>query len=769
MARKAGSLCENLFILLSYLSFMFIRSVKLHNIRSYVSEEVVFPAGSVLLSGDIGSGKSTILLAVEFGLFGLVKGSVEGSTLLRHGSNSGYVELCFELDGREVVVHRVLRRGKDAVSQSSGWIAVDGIKTECTHVELKARVLDLLGYPRSLVAKSKALIYRYTVYTPQEEMKRILFEEASARLDTLRRVFQIDSYKLIRDNAAVVVHSLKERIAWLSARAEGFEGKQAQLVSLLAQLNSIEAALAVILAGLSAVQQKISACEEVIKSYDSGLASLNSLKSELSACSAALSERQRMLASYKSERDSCAADLAACSVSLSKSSAASADFGSALGVLSYAVSELGSGLSEKAALKSGVERLQESLNSVLSGLGRAQASLESSRKLKSGFLDSEACPVCLQPVSEAHRRSFHDKIESELSSSERVIAGMSFEKSRLSAELFSVQQKLDALADKERSFSELSAFYKRFSSSASEFGISEVAFSGSYGVSSVLAVLSSSERVLRDAQRVSSVAGEKSSRIASLDVSISSVSSSVGELLKRQSALMVELAAYSSLESDYASARGRLAVLQQEEKGFLVKKASLGKEIEGINVNIVLLRQEISVMEGCRKELAHLVQLKGWVGEFFVNLMGVVERSVMLRVYSEFNSLFRGWFGVLMEGDSVSARLDDSFSPVVEVNGYETSLESLSGGEKTSCALAYRLALNRVINDIIGSVKTSQLIILDEPTDGFSGQQLEKVREVLEQLNLSQVIIVSHEQKVESFVEHVIRIVKEQHVSRALA
>ena len=50
---------------------MIIHSIKLHNIRSYLEEKIEFPKGSTLLSGDIGSGKSTILLAIEFALFGL--------------------------------------------------------------------------------------------------------------------------------------------------------------------------------------------------------------------------------------------------------------------------------------------------------------------------------------------------------------------------------------------------------------------------------------------------------------------------------------------------------------------------------------------------------------------------------------------------------------------------------------------------------------------------------------------------------------------------
>ena len=74
------------------------------------------------------------------------------------------------------------------------------------------------------------------------------------------------------------------------------------------------------------------------------------------------------------------------------------------------------------------------------------------------------------------------------------------------------------------------------------------------------------------------------------------------------------------------------------------------------------------------------------------------------------------------------------------------------------------IALNKVINDIIGA-KTKDLLILDEPTDGFSSEQLDSMRDVLNELGLAQVIIVSHEPKMEGFVDSVIRIQKSEHVS----
>ena len=133
-----------------------------------------------------------------------------------------------------------------------------------------------------------------------------------------------------------------------------------------------------------------------------------------------------------------------------------------------------------------------------------------------------------------------------------------------------------------------------------------------------------------------------------------------------------------------------------------------------------------------------------------------------------FNDLFQKWFSMLVDNDLIKVRLDEEFTPLIEQNGYDIEYENLSGGEKTACALAYRLALNQVINTIVSSIKTKDLIILDEPTDGFSSEQLDKIRDVLNELKMNQIVIVSHESKIESFVDKIIKLKKEGHISNVM-
>ena len=149
---------------------MRLKKITLNNIRSYESQEINFPEGSTLLSGDIGSGKTSILLGIEFALFGLQPGQ-RGGSLLRNGTSEGGVVLYLDIDGREVIIERKMKKGK-TISQDYCSITIAGEKKEMSVTGLKDRVLEILSYPKEF-SKKQNILYKFTVYTPQEEMKRL--------------------------------------------------------------------------------------------------------------------------------------------------------------------------------------------------------------------------------------------------------------------------------------------------------------------------------------------------------------------------------------------------------------------------------------------------------------------------------------------------------------------------------------------------------------------------------------------------------------------
>jgi len=219
---------------------MRLRKLVMHNIRSYIDESVEFPEGSTMLSGDIGAGKSTILLSIEFALFGVKRGQITGDMLLRRGCSEGFIELSFIIQKKEVVIRRTIKDSRGSVTQGSGFIMIDGVKTEGTPVELKSSILELLGYPQDLLTKSKDLVYRYTVFTPQEDMKAILFDEKEGRLETLRKVFQMDKYSKVKENAGVLISMLKEKIDLYRGKISDLESKKEQKEKNISEINEMQ-------------------------------------------------------------------------------------------------------------------------------------------------------------------------------------------------------------------------------------------------------------------------------------------------------------------------------------------------------------------------------------------------------------------------------------------------------------------------------------------------------------------------------------------------
>jgi exonuclease SbcC len=202
--------------------------------------------------------------------------------------------------------------------------------------------------------------------------------------------------------------------------------------------------------------------------------------------------------------------------------------------------------------------------------------------------------------------------------------------------------------------------------------------------------------------------------------------------------------------------------LEEEKKGSRIEQ-----ELSDLTDMIDSLTKEISEKEKAKERIAYLTDMVNWLDTDFISLMSTMERHVMISIQKEFDSLFQNWFSIVM-GDDLTVRIDEQLAPIIEQNNYETEYTNLSGGEKTAVALAYRVALNNIINTLIETIKTKDLLILDEPTDGFSSEQLDRIRDVINELKLKQVIIVSHEPKIDSFVDNVIRLHKEEHVSRII-
>ncbi len=686
---------------------MLIRSLRLRNIRSYIDERIVLSEGMTLLSGDIGSGKSTILLALEFALFGIQRGELSGASLLRHGCRTGSVTLSLRLGDKEVEIVRGLKRNDTAVSQDAGTLTVDGVTVDGTAQELKARVLELLNYPPSLL-KGKGPLFRYTVYTPQEEMKAILYERPDTRLDTLRKLFDLDRYKRARENAALLLRDLRKADGELAARIEEL-GRDA------ADLAQLERQLAVLEGGLAAKEKLLAVAT---KGLAAQRAALDAAEKERFAVEE-LKKRHAVLLARSDATKARAADLATQRDSLKAQVEATAKGLSPLDIDPAALA------AEEKRLSEFRLKLKEKERAIVKAESAQEAVIAAAEKVVSGISSLTDCPTCRQPVDESHKRHIRDDEGKKVADAKQRLGELAGLKRDLAAKEDSFEKKRAELFQKQK---------------------------------------------LVEANTVKLAAlDEQKQRLGLQEGTLAKLAEQLAQMAAEEKRLAAELGTRTVDEDAYRAARKAADEAQAAESGLKVAVAELRRDAVAAAKEIARAKERALERDRREQERQRLRQRLDWLEHHFLAVAYAVEKALFHSVYGLFNDSFKEWFSLLLEDETISVRLDAEFTPLIVQDGYETGIEQLSGGEKTSVALAYRLALTRATNEFLSSVNTRDLLILDEPTDGFSSEQLDRVREVLHQLRLKQVIIVSHEAQMEGFVDHVLRVRKQGHESKVEA
>ncbi len=821
---------------------MRLKSIKLSNIRSYVSSEIKFPEGSVLLSGDIGSGKSTILLAAEFALFGIKRGTLSGQALLRNGEKKGEVELCFEIEGKQVIIKRALKRSKRDVGQEAGYIIINNQKFDCTPVELKAKVLQLLGYPESLITKSKDLIFRYTVYTPQEEMKQILLENKDTRLNILRKVFGIDKYKKIRGNCEIYIRSLKEKKNLYKGEILDLDQKKKNKEEKQKEINKIDEKINPLLPEIEDIKKQLEEKNKELKQTEKSIKYFHELKKESEVNNAVLEQKNETIIQNKKQIENTQIQiqqlkqriktLAVKRPTDKKEPELEAEITKKEAQLNSVennkklvteklnhitenlfqieqeiqdsknkikkienkkqeIAEIEKDIKNKDILKKEVDEINKVVEEIKNVINRNKILIVNSENIKKKISKLDQCPTCMQSVNEAYKLNIHQKESKKvvtltiaIENNKKLMKERASYQEELKKQLDSISEKeklcdrlkteirlmedsIEISRKKQKIIENLKKEKEKLTRELEELNKVDTAGTKQWieSVKQVLAELRNFKLEEKEKAHLADLVEEKTMDIEKIIKENTEVQKKIEELYSRKIKLGQELDNLSKIEKEYEGIRKELEQLQQKERKLEISKTSLEKEKEGVMKLVEELEKDIKTKEETKLKLTRILEIQNWLENYFIKLMHTMEKQVMIKIYYEFSELFQHWFNLIMEEETMTAKLDEEFTPIIEQNGYETDIEHLSGGERTAAALSYRLALNKVINDVQAEIKTKDLIILDEPTDGFSTEQLDKVRLVLEELSIKQVIIVSHESKVESFVDNVIRISKQEHVS----
>ncbi len=825
---------------------MLLQQLHLKNIRSYIDQTITFPKGSTLLSGDIGSGKSTILLAIEFALFGTARPDLPAEALLRKGCTSGSVELTFSLQqqsGQEelqqqglqeqqqqqlrpqqqhITIQRSLKKERDAIKQLPGYLIINNVKKELMPIELKAEMLALLGYPEEDLTKNKNYLFRYTIYTPQEEMKLILHDDPEFRLDCLRKIFRLDKYKIVRENIQQYLKQIRVSIKLLEMKTEPLESIQQQQQELLheqeqqadtlqqftQQLNTIHqqrTAEQTELEGVEQQQRQFRELQQKQKTFslllldkieqrkqvvDKEQQLQTELASVLIAPETTLETVQREQQQLEQERTLLLGRRTLLQEQLVQVQRRAAEHQQEIANLSimtapwlekeqllHQLQDVTKG-QPREHREEAARQLDELLAKTAEMITRNETVLQQAQEIERKITALDSCPTCLQPVSLEHKQQVQEQQQGCIKQAELLLKEFQHKKTEILLQKEKTRQELLQAIQREnlltRTILEVQQLQEKKAKTERLRQQLQIIVQENNALMKEIQQLQQENRlpiIEQQSQRcqetvealhkkkfMEQVLQEQRQRWAIVQEQCRGFQQSL-------SVLETQLAGKKDQGEEMIIMKKTVTMLIEQEKNLSVQQARLQAQLLSLTQQQQQAQQQIQQLLQEKNTLARVKELYHWLEEYFVNLTYTIEKHFLVSIHQLLSQLFQEWFSILVDDEAVSSRIDDNFTPIIEQNGYEITFSNLSGGEKTSAALAYRLALNRVINEIVQDIKTKELLILDEPTDGFSSEQLDKVREVLERLNLHQTIIVSHESKIESFVENIVRIKKAGQVS----
>ena len=690
---------------------MILESIELENIRSYQKQKIEFPKGITLFEGDIGSGKSSILMGIEFALFGT--GSQKGDSLLSKNSKDGSITLCFSVDGTDYEIRRGLKRTPTSVNQNSKEcnLKIDGENYPLAASELKQEVLKILKFNEPAAGNAQSRIFRYAVFTPQREMSEILLD-AEKRLETIRRAFGVEDYKKAIENATRISSLIKNRSDILQERFRNVPELESSIDELKQEIANDqkkerelkqkkikkEDEKAAIIKKRKDLTEKNSKKREIEIRKDNSEGQLESKKSEIETISDAIEEIKDDIEGWEGE-----------------------------------ITDL---KETKMPTKLTVENLESKINEARI-LEKRKSGLESDKSRASSDVSKlkklgTKCLVCHQTITKEHSHKLVDERKHIMS---EIEAGLNTINKQISKILGDADIDSAETDDATGSLMELKDDRKKYDDSVEK--ISEL-------------------KKLQKKSDLKLTAKEKEKtdvkkELDGIENKITEFEESINSLPDYEAELKSVESKERKIDSDLLDTAKDLGEIRSQIEN---------KEEEKTNTEL-----EIKESEKWNKKHKKLGDYYTWLKEFFIPTVAEIEKQVLISIQQNFNETYRKWFRVLIDDPSKESRIDEHFTPIVEQDGYEQNVYYLSGGEITSVSLAYRLTLNMTMRQETESMN-SNLLILDEPTDGFSKNQLSKVKDVLREMNSEQIILVSHEAELETYVDNVFQISKSEGYSK---
>ncbi|MCD6398847.1 MAG: SMC family ATPase, partial [Candidatus Aenigmarchaeota archaeon] len=185
-----------------------ITSLKISGWRSHEESKFEFSRGTNVLVGVMGAGKSSILDAISFALFGTFpalqsrKVTLDDIIMSRpRKANKMIVSISFEMGRNQYVVKRIVERGKGTIESD---------------IRENGKLMDT-GSSRTTEAVEKILKVNYdlfsrAVYSEQNGLDYFLRLAKGQRMKKIDDLLQIDKFEKARSSVTSILNRIKNSI-----------------------------------------------------------------------------------------------------------------------------------------------------------------------------------------------------------------------------------------------------------------------------------------------------------------------------------------------------------------------------------------------------------------------------------------------------------------------------------------------------------------------------------------------------------------------------
>ncbi len=667
---------------------------------------VPFVEGFNCLVGGLGQGKSTVLYAIDFVLFGEPLGR-SYEYLLREDAQKGKVTAEFIHNGKSYKIQRALDRKGKGISQDTDHLKLykDGKLVASNRNDAVLEELTALtGLDKD--------IFREIIWVRQEHLKELIDITPRQRQTKLDKLFGLSNYdiawsnlhqyerdyeveKRLLDQDVDVIRAGKLEENYNTA-VEDYSTITTQIHETQQNLTEAESTLTEASVHLESLEEMQKTTEELQRKKVQLTTNLGNLGYQIKRISVQNETEKRRLESLKQQ--------------LNQMETKEKDSQTILQEIGW---DQDKPLKEHQKQLSSIE---EQLRNLRVEQGTTQNEMQASEANISSIVAENKCPRCLQELTGEYKNSLKKNLQKEKAEKQKLLAELQQKlaklrniQSKANTAVSNFQQVAGRIEDTKRQITEKQEL---LSQNTAEIQKAQV-----------------QEKTIQEQLEKTNL------EIADFDVTeLLSARKNKETALTRHRDAKNELANLERKKGDLASRVDEL----KERLDVVQKKIERKERIDKLSEIIDRVRAAYrSIQPKLRKEFVTYLQLT--VQQMLDNLVGDL-------------------------GPVLNIEIDKTYSPLVNSSeGHKREVSNLSGGERTLLAFAYRIGLGQLIMQ----AKTGHglyMLLLDEPTESLGREDgsVDRLAEAISRLKtIEQIIAVTHNESFAEKAEHVIRIEKE--------